>query len=1121
MDHASLGTRILARCYWLVPAIVVAASAVVVGNWPGGLLMFASQALFAWGVARAIQHDDDDLNLGGLIAQVVLLAITAVVGALLLGIPTFIALNSPGWVTYSSLAACVLLAFVLGLRLWPTPALVFADPQIRAEPNPLTRSAAAIRKGFRMNRNHVERTMEGAPLFASLSALTLVPFALQPFGVGAPLSTAWWVVFGLAVVFLPLIYGMLLSEIAEQTSGRATPDKPPAVSIFGAAREGDVSALRRLVSRDDVNAVREGKTALHIAINAPADRRDEMVSALLEAGADPSITDRKGRCPVHLAAIIDDDAVLRRLITAGSLVDVEDSDGETPLTLAASHGSWRCMRILMDQQGNGNLSEVLHLAAANAKDDPEGVEYLSRKGADVTHTAKLGRTALHAAAMRGNSSIAKALIEAGAVVNAQDDFGNTALMEAARAGANGVLRCLKSYSPDPNLVDKPGRTALLVAVTSRRAEAETAKLLLDLGADPKARNRDGRTAGELAVEGERWAIAEVLGVQRSESGSAVFRDTDTTIIDLKLFETSEDRAWAEAQTQKRSRTELASATGVMPALQIDEQEPAQEVSLDAVVDIAQTPDETDGDAGSTVYQSLLDAAVSDDVQQLESIADTRNEIPEWWLVSAFLNAVAEGNEIAPRWLLENGLSPDAQSEGGVSLLESTAQQAPPNTGVLEALLNAGAEPGRTPHVILWLCGMADQQHGIRPGHSDEILEQQLKVIVEQICVDERVRRATDGRLRTALHWAARYRSPACVDALIRCGLNVSAIDEGGNTPLMFATYSGRPNIALMLIKAGADAKQANKKGVSPLSYAMDKQDLTMSKILMRGAQSDAEETRIHSRPNDSLLDAASEGNVGRVKRLLTARPDLEASDSDGCTSLIRAAGKGHAQVVSALISGGANVDAASSNGTTALGAAVMGDHAGVVQTLVDKGVSPDQRQRHGVTPLMLASARWNGPMTGLLLRCGADATARDDSEGTPICAAVQNALGKSGVESGVVTLRHLLKAGADVNAANDEGQTPLMLLLGVRSKQDVRVSEQGLAQLATVLIEAGARVDQQDLSGWSALHAAAAHGFANVARLLMDTGCSRRVRDMNGLSPVDLAMNNAHEELVDLFIGRG
>ena len=80
--------------------------------------------------------------------------------------------------------------------------------------------------------------------------------------------------------------------------------------------------------------------------------------------------------------------------------------------------------------------------------------------------------------------------------------------------------------------------------------------------------------------------------------------------------------------------------------------------------------------------------------------------------------------------------------------------------------------------------------------------------------------------------------------------------------------------------------------------------------------------------------------------------------------------------------------------------------------------------------------------------------------------------------------------------------------------------EEGLLAMARQLIDAGANVQQQDASGWSALHAAASHGFHDVAKLLMDSGCSRRVRDINGLSPVDLAMDNAHDALVDLFIQR-
>ncbi|MDX1571073.1 MAG: ankyrin repeat domain-containing protein, partial [Xanthomonadales bacterium] len=81
--------------------------------------------------------------------------------------------------------------------------------------------------------------------------------------------------------------------------------------------------------------------------------------------------------------------------------------------------------------------------------------------------------------------------------------------------------------------------------------------------------------------------------------------------------------------------------------------------------------------------------------------------------------------------------------------------------------------------------------------------------------------------------------------------------------------------------------------------------------------------------------------------------------------------------------------------------------------------------------------------------------------------------------------------------------------------------EENLIRLARMLIEVGAEVDRQDLTGWSALHAAAGNGFRDAAELLLDSGANRRLRDINGLSPVDLAMDNAHDDLVDLFVSHG
>ena len=113
-----------------------------------------------------------------------------------------------------------------------------------------------------------------------------------------------------------------------------------------------------------------------------------------------------------------------------------------------------------------------------------------------------------------------------------------------------------------------------------------------------------------------------------------------------------------------------------------------------------------------------------------------------------------------------------------------------------------------------------------------------------------------------------------------------------------------------------------------------------------------------------------------------------------------------------------------------------------------------------------------------------------------------------------------IDAGAQVNAGNDEGHSTLLLLLGVRADDTGQADPGTLVRLARQLIDAGAAIDHQDLAGWSALHACAAHGLLEPARELLRAGANRRARDINGLLATDLANERQHSELVALFRGR-
>jgi hypothetical protein len=90
----------------------------------------------------------------------------------------------------------------------------------------------------------------------------------------------------------------------------------------------------------------------------------------------------------------------------------------------------------------------------------------------------------------------------------------------------------------------------------------------------------------------------------------------------------------------------------------------------------------------------------------------------------------------------------------------------------------------------------------------------------------------------------------------------------------------------------------------------------------------------------------------------------------------------------------------------------------------------------------------------------------------------------------------LLEHGADVNATNAAGQTPLLLLLGARAEPGTTADQKHLLVLLRLLLHAGASVDIQDQRGVSPLHACAMHGLLLPARVLLASRADTSRRDV-------------------------
>ncbi|MGE4490749.1 MAG: ankyrin repeat domain-containing protein [Kiritimatiellales bacterium] len=154
----------------------------------------------------------------------------------------------------------------------------------------------------------------------------------------------------------------------------------------------------------------------------------------------------------------------------------------------------------------------------------------------------------------------------------------------------------------------------------------------------------------------------------------------------------------------------------------------------------------------------------------------------------------------------------------------------------------------------------------------------------------------------------------------------------------------------------------------------------------------------------------------------------------------------------------------------------------------------------------LIQAVWEGNITEVrqLLARGVNIDERDAGGSTPLIIVAGPGPRFSGVSVDIFNL--LLNHGADVNATDEHGETPMS-----------EAARAGRAGFVRQLMERGANIHTKDFLGRTPLHWAAWFGYPEVVRLLLDRGADTEACDEDGASPVDLASRKGYSEIVTLI----
>ena len=166
------------------------------------------------------------------------------------------------------------------------------------------------------------------------------------------------------------------------------------------------------------------------------------------------------------------------------------------------------------------------------------------------------------------------------------------------------------------------------------------------------------------------------------------------------------------------------------------------------------------------------------------------------------------------------------------------------------------------------------------------------------------------------------------------------------------------------------------------------------------------------RTNVYYQAAEPHSSIRATEQFIASGADLdERHGPDGNTPLMQAADYGHACSVELLLQAGASIDKRNSSGDLPLQVAAMNHHGRCVEMIIAQ--SPDAH----ITEAMVAACRRSDSCALLSLMLAARSLDASDAYGdTPLTMAVD-------YDSHCVEL--LLQRGADVNAANTAGWTPL------------------------------------------------------------------------------------------------
>ncbi|HEY3490159.1 MAG TPA: ankyrin repeat domain-containing protein [Candidatus Deferrimicrobiaceae bacterium] len=563
---------------------------------------------------------------------------------------------------------------------------------------------------------------------------------------------------------------------------------------------------------------------------------------------------------------------------------------EPPLTKAIREGDGEALQRFISNpsmlriQATECSDHASPAAVAAAYGRIDVLKALVENGASVEGAECGGNTPLYEAADQGRIAIVRYLLSKGAAPSPPGNERHPVLLVAITGslGFRGkpeeardtieLARALLEAGADPSKADVWGVTPLFRAV--RQADARLVRLLLAFGADPAAKNPQGKSALDLAKESRLDYIAALF---RGDKPSRAPLPDPPLVVAVKASDMPGIKRIVDSATGLDARDDGGSSALLHAAARGNEAAAALLIKGGADPDIR-----NQGNATSLIYAA-----------------------------SGGFPGIVEG-------LLSKGADVRARDFRGNTALHYAVQQDRPPVIALLAAAKADTEDPDDQGVTLLMVA------------ADSGFTEAAKTLLDGGAKAG----ATDKEGRTALMHAAKAGNKGVADLLLAAGADADAKDKDGDTALKLAIDSGHADIADTLMgKSGAvpdrgalwgalsnqDVRLVEtllKKGVDPnsprgetplltIAAGAYKEKLSLTRLMVEAG---AHVNDAASDGKTALMEAAcgsGDDSTDTLKYLLAHGADPKARDGKGRTAWRYAMESGHNRSAKALEAAGA------------------------------------------------------------------------------------------------------------------------------------------------------------------------------------------------------------------------